>query len=1514
MQNPESQGGWGVGPTPNPPSNPFARPMPSQPAKANPFAQSPFSQTRPNPFLTKQQNGVVPTSNPFLSRPASNPFQAPASTGQKRAAPSPFDQQRDSIPNSSPFGKPSLQGAKPTGTTNGNSSTLNPFSKTKSAFNDRSEPRGAPNANGKNRIAEYVQPAWPKQTAADSAPKSQINGKRKSENDVQRRTKFSRKSPDSEVTSTQSRSTKRNTKRDTSLGDDRPTALKGREEPDVFEKKIRDQLERDNIRPPQWPQNPGCIEQRKATERLREAHKAYREKARMSLMRAGLIDDPDKRRRLDEALTFKGICQDMCPEWECITRIVEHDIKDPEKEVDEHGHAVAIPDLMVKRLARSAAGQDAPLPMDVRSIRCLKDTFDYLIDLIYTDDQLPLRHSFLWDRTRAIRIDFSFQKYAMTPNEIKQQIYTLEGITRFHVISLHLLSRDGCTPADFSEQQEVEQLGKTLISLMEVYDECAQQGIKCENEPEFRGYYIVFNAFNPSLMERITDWDRRFGGTQHINSAISIKECIKNIQRLQGPLNPGGYSQQAIDIISVFFEIIKTPAISYTMACFAEIHFNTIRKVILKLIKRSFSRPKFGPKDLTPALLKQHMYTDTEEEAVSFFEKHGFEFDDQGGYAILCPAPEYTDARIRHSFSEALVERKRSGRSFQEIVKNTVFELNVEAPPPIQEQHSDEEEESLFVSDSEDVPLPASNNQAEQSRDDHGNKAQSSEPTPSTSPPAEPSPRPLPPVLGNHAVTKPNQLKSRVPFQQSPSPTLTFAQPPTKTDNGSPSQSTPNGTFVATEQPSTSAFSQAGQTYVPVSTPLGQPATFTFPQAGQTHVPASTPMGQPTTSIFAQSGKDIEAQPTGFVLPSTMAASGTNLFSNFQGPAQSSFAQSSTSTTKKVRFDSIPEAQPPAATNGIASPGLFNFLNNKDGHKDPAASSTPPNTSLFSGLLPNKDVSQGTTSFNASPILGLGSNSTAQPPVPSCSPISSLFTKPQPSGPAATLPSTSTQQQVTESSVTPTSSVPPVAHSHSSANGPLATIGPALPSQKPESTDLSAPRSAVQNDPMDNFAKWFVCGDRGLMETQLQQIAIEHVLKDVWDKFQAAEKERVRKEEEEKSWAIARQFREKNLQVKYFYRWNEGFRKRKRIRRMKMEKEKARQWRLPENVAKRERAEKEAQDRIIQGAKDSMIKTSRRNVDEAVKLRESTGPNLESRVRNLEDTLTQSSVGSSSLESRIQSIEDALIATGVFRGVRDERAAARYAAREGDGEVEAETRLEQKMRLRLENHDRLRRGLRPLKALPEPKVYKEGSKTAMLRSRNRLAAAGDSLSMSTGSLRGSTFSSSYRSSLGFNSSRVSKPRSRVTDPYWRLKASGLVRMPNGEYLHESIAKPMLEGGKRIPGFGDYGLPPVESNTPGHSTPPPSSRYSLPVIHTDGLRPSGLSTPSSGSGNQKRKRRAEEDDMIPNGTETPPSMKRARNGETDDSVTNAEEHLSDIANLLKRVEGSLRASTPNTNKS
>lgn len=1424
MPFPKRQGGWGADQTSNPP-NPFANPT-SKPI--NPFAPS---QTTPhNPFSKTQLNGEAAAFNPFSAQPT-NPFSNTTSTAKPTAKINPFSD--SSATKANPF-------SESTSTTKINpfapqqpqkpAPKLNPFASQSSPFTSGSQARPASTTNGVRKVPEDVMPARPSQNqrTSDSAFQNQINGKRKNENDFQPRSKFSRKSPDSQAAS--GRHTQ-GTNKDTTFVSEKPGGSR-REDPDVFAKKIWDQLRKDNIRPPRWPENPGSLASRQAIERLRESHKVYREKARQSLIRAGLTHDPDKKRRLDQALVFKGICEDMCPEWEQITRIVEHDIKGPEKEMDDKGELVAVPQLMVKRLARSAAGQESPLPMDVRSVETLRKTLVYLTDLIESDELLPQRHSFLWDRTRAIRIDFAFQKYAMTGPEIIQQVDCLETIARFHVISLHLLSRNGFTPVDFSEQQEVEQLSKTLISLMEVYDDCVQRGIKCDNEAEFRGYFIVFNAFNPSLTERIEDWDRRFGDAQGIKSAIFITECLKSVQRPQGPLYPEANTQMTVDFASAFFEFIKSPIVSYTLACFAEIHFNTIRKAVVKLVKKSCSRPRFGPKDLTPAILKQYLYTDTEEEAVDFFTKHGFQMDDDGKYLVLSPSPEYIDTRMPHPFSGDIVERKRRGLPFTVIVHSTVAESTSTSSWPMpdhtyREDNEDNENDQLFVADSQSVSS-ASNDQEE-----------GSEPQDSESEGSAASPRPLPAMLGNHVVTR-----------QDPAAPAVQSRSPTPSETGSLS-----------------------------------PPTF----AGQPFIPTSTSLGEVVNSAFAQNNAS-GAQPASFASSSTAAPlSGSVPGTSPLGASTStsaSWAQNLTTGPtnapgpKTVRFeDEISANQAPAPTSKAATtPNIFGSLNASDGSKDAATSSALPEASPSPGL-PNKEEPKLQLSSLMSTALSPISNP-VQPTFTS-SPASPKFTT-QPAAPQAEKPSAMSQQTTPlESSIKETAA--------------FSTLNP--PSNTP-------PQKTTQRDLMGDFAKWFVCGDKGMMESQLEEIAIVHILEETWNNFQTYEDERIQKEQDESLLAEAREFREKSLQVKFFYRWKDGFRKRRRLMRMKKEMEKGRQWRLPENVAKRERAEKEKQkekqEKIIKGATDSML-TRSRNVKEAAKLRHSAGPILESKNQSPEDRLSESRLETASLQSRIESIEEQLLASGVFDGMQDERAAARWAAMACDPENEKQRQLELKVRLRAENRDRAKRGLSHLKALPEPKVFREGSKTAMLRAKCRLAERDASLYKSTGSFRSSPFSSSYRSSLGHNSNRVSKSQSRVTDPYWRLKAKGLVRMPNGEYLPESIALPILQGDQRVSGLGTYGIKPMESATPTHSPPPLPNDFFSPPIQTDGLARS-KDTPSTGE-HQKRKRRADEEDLASIDFGTPPSMKRARSDErASPSVTNAEAHLADIESLMKQVSG------------
>ncbi|KAL7625348.1 actin cytoskeleton and mitosis protein [Parahypoxylon ruwenzoriense] len=1468
MLNTERQGGWGANGTSNPPANPFGHAMSSQPA--NPFRPPPV-----NPFLRGQSNGAGPAPNPFLAKPATTgPFQASTSTSQKRSA-SPFDrQQHNASPKINPFSESAnTQAFKPTTTSSHNFPVQKPFSQDTPAFATKVEAPVVPGANSKRKFTESTQSTWSKQLRKDinsattsTALRSQASGARKNEVDLKETSKFSRRSPDPNAASFRSSSPARGRKQHVSRGSNTPTPHTSAGLSDDFAEKIQRQLAKDNIRPPRWPTNPGSYSQRQAIEALRESHKAYREKARMSLIRAGLIDDPDQKRTLDKALLFRGICEDMCPEWEKITRIVEHDIRAPEKDADDNGDLVAMPQYMAKRLARSAAGQDAPLPMDVRSFAALRRTLDYLIDeLIPSDDLLPSRHSFLWDRTRAIRIDFSYQKYAMTPKERLDQIYCLETIARFHVTSLHLLSQDGFAPEDFSEQQEIEQLGKTLISLIEVYDDCAQQGIECRNEAEFRGYYIVFNAHNPALMETIQGWEPRFLEIEGIKTAVCLVQSIENTWRLHGPLSPYAATELAINAAAIYFSIIATPQVSYTMACFAEIHFNSVRKSILQVIRKSYSRPRDGPKDLTPAFLQQYLRTDTEQETIDFFEKHGFEFCKDGDrpYLNLAARKPYNDARIRHSFSRDIVECKRSGRSLPQVIHKTVFEDVLKERSSIQASPDHSPEESLFVSDSQNASFASSRGQ-----EGRESEAESYEPTPPSSPPIATITTPLSAASEDHTGTK---LKTSTPI----------------------------------EQPPASIF--------------GQSTT-------------STPREQPPASAFAQPGKDAGAQSSSSISPSTTnvhpqsTVRSTQPFSNFPDvsnswPPKYQPAPISQTVYQERRENANTEPSPPTAhnkakpggespgestalsTTSPATPGLFSFLNKNEG-KDTTSSLAAPATSPFSGLLSkksdtsHKDGSQKLTT----PESGF------KPPRPAISdsgPFSGLLPQassnkdesqmPIPPSVSSALGSGFKSRSSLESHSQPPgislvekpiSTVQPSTTFQPQSVRPSAATAPTFPLQQASSTRASTAQNLPPKDPMGDFTRWFVCGDRGLMESQLQQYAVEHILKTAWDEFQASEKERIRKEEDQKSWAEARKYREYSLKVTYFYRWLDGFRRRRVVKRIKMEKEKARQWRLPENVAKRELEAKAAQEELVKAAKDLLLQRSRNNADEAVKMRAS--------VR-------------SSRASREQSVEEALLATGVFDGVRDEKAAARLAAKEDDLESELEMTPAKKMLLRSENQRRRTRGLHPLKQFPGPGAYKEGSKTAMLKT--LCSGAGrDSMSMSTGSLRNSTFSSSYRSSLGYNGNRVSKSQSRVTDPYWRLKANGLVRMPNGSYLHESLALPMLQEGKRFPGFGDYGLPPVKPATPIQSPLLPGD-YS-PIIQADEPPHGQISnSPSiSDSESQNRKRPAPDEDLATNGHGALAKRKRARSRESDFDSSKREQGLfADIASLLKRVDN-LRQST------
>ncbi len=71
--------------------------------------------------------------------------------------------------------------------------------------------------------------------------------------------------------------------------------------------------------------------------------------------------------RLQDAIDFVGTCTTMCPEFEMVEREIQKNIDT--LEMNEQGKPD--PNKIVKAYRRSAAGNEQPLPSDVRTPECL---------------------------------------------------------------------------------------------------------------------------------------------------------------------------------------------------------------------------------------------------------------------------------------------------------------------------------------------------------------------------------------------------------------------------------------------------------------------------------------------------------------------------------------------------------------------------------------------------------------------------------------------------------------------------------------------------------------------------------------------------------------------------------------------------------------------------------------------------------------------------------------------------------------------------------------------------------------------------------------------------------------------------------------------------------------------------------------------------------------------------------------------------------------------------------------
>lgn len=348
---------------------------------------------------------------------------------------------------------------------------------------------------------------------------------------------------------------------------------------------------------------------------LYEDFQKMREIERSTMEEKGLVDKQGTRKTLEDAIAFKGSCLDMCPVYERIRRSIENDVRKYEK--DPSGRLSR--QLAVKAFSRPAAGQPPPLPSDVRPPQVLVKTLNFLVDNII--EELPEAQSFLWDRTRSIRQDFTYQNYS-GPEAVECH----EKIVRIHILTLHIMAK---STVEYSQQQEIEQMNKALKTLSEMYAEYRCRGVIPPNEAEFRAYYLLSQLRDPELEREIQSLPDQILRDSNVQLALNLRNMVQTNIVERAFKN----TENVLNLFTNFFHNFKSGSIPILLSYMIEIRLNDIRFYALKAIKRSMhtkAKPTYRLDYIQDLLAFENT-----EETITFMDYYGIDIVKMNGTQLI---------------------------------------------------------------------------------------------------------------------------------------------------------------------------------------------------------------------------------------------------------------------------------------------------------------------------------------------------------------------------------------------------------------------------------------------------------------------------------------------------------------------------------------------------------------------------------------------------------------------------------------------------------------------------------------------------------------------------------------------------------------------------------------------------------------------------------------------------------------------------------------------------------------
>lgn len=271
------------------------------------------------------------------------------------------------------------------------------------------------------------------------------------------------------------------------------------------------------------------------------------------------------------------------------------------------------------------------------------------------------------------------------------------------------------TKEDYSHQQDMEQFNQTLTTLRERYDDNRRAGIPSDNEAEFVAYRLILASLyaNTQLENELHSLPADLRNNRRVLTAIEIYKAAKSAFTFGS--NKTWIQAQAN--WKKFWDLIRSPSVSYLMACAAEVTFNRVRHIILDSIWHAYRRGSKGDVSVqawTTDQLKDVLAYDYERDAVTLCELYGFQFElGKDGRTFLDISKlgnSNSSLGVPHTikpqvFSHSLVESKRHNRALSALIQGmTVQQARNSGLLVDPSTVTSGNEESLFIPETKVAP------------------------------------------------------------------------------------------------------------------------------------------------------------------------------------------------------------------------------------------------------------------------------------------------------------------------------------------------------------------------------------------------------------------------------------------------------------------------------------------------------------------------------------------------------------------------------------------------------------------------------------------------------------------------------------------------------------------------------------------------------------------------------------------------------------------------------------------